>query len=65
MPSSVISAMEYYNVSATLQIVFIPGTIYDYKNIPEEIYSAMKTSSSKGTYLNQHIKGRYDFEKVR
>lgn len=38
--------------------------IYDYKNVPEKVYKAMKTASSKGTYLNQHIKGKYDYKKV-
>ena len=38
--------------------------IYVYKNVPEEIYKALISSGSKGTYFNQHIKGNYQFEKV-
>ena len=65
MPSTVISSISYDTVSSTLRITFISGMIYDYKNVPEEIYHALKTSGAKGIYLNQHIKGKYKFEKIK
>ena len=64
MPSSVVANMSYNAHTFTLRITFVSGMIYDYKNVPEEVYYAMKTSGSKGTYLNQHIKGNYEFEKI-
>jgi len=64
MPSSVVAAMKYNNNTSTLRIIFVSGIIYDYKNVPEEIYKAMKTASSKGNFLNTHIKGKYNFEKI-
>ncbi|MEJ7587402.1 MAG: KTSC domain-containing protein [Ferruginibacter sp.] len=65
MPSSVVETMKYDPSTATLRILFVSGMVYDYKNVPEQIYHAMKTSGSKGIYLNQHIKGNYAFEKVK
>ncbi|MEO6454986.1 MAG: KTSC domain-containing protein [Ginsengibacter sp.] len=65
MPSSVVSAISYNAATATLRITFVSGMIYDYKNVPEEVYTALKTSGSKGTYLNQQIKGSYRFEKIK
>ena len=65
MPSTVISSISYDTVSSTLRITFISGMIYDYKNVPEEIYHTLKTSGAKGIYLNQHIKGKYKFEKIK
>ena len=65
MPSSVIAAMNYDPASATLRIIYVSGMIYDYKNVPEKIYKAMKAASSKGAYLNRHIKGNYEFEKLK
>jgi hypothetical protein len=56
--------MHYDRDTATLRIIFVSGLIYDYKNVPEEVYQAMKTSGSKGIYLNKHIKGHYEYEKV-
>ena len=63
MPSSVVAAMKYDNHTSTLRIIFVSGIVYDYKNVPEKIYKAMKTASSKGNFLNTQIKGKYDFEK--
>ena len=65
MPSSVISTINYNADKATLRITFVSGLVYDYKNVPEEVYVALKTSGAKGIYLNQHIKGRYQFEKIK
>jgi hypothetical protein len=64
MPSSVVASMSYNAESSTLRVYFTSGMVYDYKNVPEEIYIAMKTSGAKGIYLNRHIKGKYAFEKV-
>ena len=65
MPSAVIAAIEYDMQSSTLKVTYVSGTIYHYKNVPEKIYVALKTSFSKGAFLNQHIKGKYSFEKIR
>ena len=65
MPSTVISAMRYNPGTSTLRIIFVSGLIYDYKNVPEKVYKAMKAASSKGSYLNQHIKPVYPYEKVK
>ena len=65
MPSSVVFTISYDTATATLRIIFVSGMIYDYKNVPEAVYQAMKTSGAKGIYLNQHIKGKYQFEKIK
>ena len=64
MPSSVISAIRYYPDTSTLRIIFVSGMVYDYENVPENVYKKMKAATSKGTFLNDHIKGTYDFRKV-
>ncbi|MDQ6756687.1 MAG: KTSC domain-containing protein [Bacteroidota bacterium] len=64
MPSTVISKTIYYPETATLKVIFVSGMIYDYKDVPEEIYNAMKTSGAKGIYLNRYIKGKYQFKKI-
>jgi len=57
--------MEYDAGSATLRIIFTSGLVYDYKNVPQTVFNEMKASGAKGIYLNHHIKGKYDFEKVK
>jgi hypothetical protein len=64
MPSSVVARMIYDDETETLRIVYVSGMVYDYKKVPFEIYEAMKASDSKGTFLNQVIKEKYEFERV-
>jgi len=65
MPSSVVLAIHYDPASATLKIVFVSGTVYEYRNVPGKIYKAMKAAPSKGIYFNKHIKEKYPFEKIK
>ncbi len=65
MPSSVVAAMKYDAASATLRVIYISGLVYDYKNVPGEVYASMKASTSKGAFLNKYIKGKYDFLKIK
>lgn len=64
MPSSVVAAIHYNPDTKTLRVVYVSGSVYDYKHVPEKIHLAMKNSGSKGLYLNNHIKGNYEFEKI-
>lgn len=64
MPSSVIASMSYDAALHVLRIRFVSGLIYNYKEVPEKVFKALKTSASKGAFLNQHIKGKYEFEKI-
>ena len=65
MPSTVIASMKYIASTCALQVTFVSGLIYEYQNVPEQVYLDMKRSGSKGTYLNQHIKKNYSFKKIR
>ena len=64
MPSSVVSYIHYYPDSCTLRIGYVSGMVYDYKNVPERVYLAMKKSISKGSFLNRFIKDKFPFEKI-
>jgi len=64
MPSSVISTFRYDKVRKDLIVVFVSGTAYSYKDVPEAVYEEMKASFSKGAYLNDKIKPTYKFEKM-
>ena len=65
MPSSVVAAIRYDAPSSTLRVIYVSGSVYDYKNVPEKVYNEMKTSSSKGEFLNKEIKPKYEFEKIK
>jgi len=65
MPSTVIAHMQYDPAAATLRVEFVSGLIYVYKEVPEAVFLAMKTSGAKGVYLNRHIKGKYLYERIK
>ena len=65
MPSSVILSKEYFPNSKVLRITFVSGLVYDYIDVPQHVYDKMQQATSKGTFLNQHIKGIYNFKRVQ
>jgi len=64
MPSSVIAYMSYDPEAHRLRVHFLSGAIYDYIDVPEEVYLQMKSAKSKGIFLNRKIKGKYSFDKI-
>jgi hypothetical protein len=65
MPSSVIAAYEYDAPSETLTVRYQTGKVYQYLEVPEKVYRAMRTTMYKGPFLNREIKGHYAYRKVK
>jgi hypothetical protein len=63
MPSSVVASYRYIPEDRVLRVVFVSGLVYDYQNVPQEVYDQMKSTLSKGQFLNKEIKGKYAFRK--
>lgn len=57
--SSNVDAVGYEN--AVLVVRFVNGSVYSYSDVPEEVYDSMLNAESKGKYLCQKIKGKYDY----
>jgi len=57
--------MEYDKRKKILRIVFVSGMIYDYLDVPEEIFLRMRSAQSKGLFLNQQIKPHYTFRQIK
>jgi hypothetical protein len=55
--SSAIRAIGYDG--HTLVVVFHNSGRYDHPGVPEYIYRDLMNSYSKGSYYNEHIRGRY------
>jgi hypothetical protein len=64
MPSSVIAHIAYDKEQSLLTIRFVSGVVYQYLDVPEEVYAAFKQYREKGVYLNKFIKGKYAFKKI-
>ena len=65
MPSSVVASFDYDPVKSSLRVKFVSGLLYEYQQVPVEVFQKMKQAFSKGTFLNKHIKGNYSFKKIK
>jgi hypothetical protein len=63
--SSNVRSIGYDATSSTLEVEFNSGGLYQYSGVPETVYAALMRASSKGNYLNNHIKDRYHCQHVR
>jgi hypothetical protein len=64
MPSSVIAHYTYDPEIRVLTVTFVSGLVYQYLEVPGEVYLQMKNSFSKGIFLNKNIKGSYEYRKL-
>ena len=63
MPSSVISKYYYKPELRILTIVYISGAVYDYLDVPQELFDAFRAAYSKGVFLNTEIKPNFAYHK--
>jgi len=62
--SSNISSIGYDADTETLGVEFLSGAIYQYYNVPQNIYDQLMQAGSKGRFLNTYIKNAYPFSRV-
>ena len=62
--SSNISSIGYDEPSQTLEVEFLNGTVYQYYNVPVNMYDQMMVEGSKGKFLNTYIKNAYPYSRV-
>jgi hypothetical protein len=54
--SSAILSVGYDLDTHRLEIEFVSGTVYQYVNVPEYIYSELMDADSKGAFFDRHIR---------
>lgn len=64
VPSSNIRSIGYDRQSATLEVEFTSGDVYQYFDVPEHLYRGLMNASSRGQFLNDNIKYGYRYQKV-
>ncbi len=62
--SSNVESIGYDENSLTLQVEFKNGGVYQYFDVPEELFIGLRDADSVGRYLNANIKGNYRYSKV-
>jgi len=62
--SSNVASVGYDEDSSTLQVEFNNGSMYQYFDVPEHVFSELRDADSVGGYLASNIKGTYRYSKV-
>lgn len=62
--SSNIASIGYDVDSQTLEIEFLNGGVYQYFEVPQQVYAEIMNADSHGQYLAHNIKGVYRYSKV-
>ncbi len=63
--STNLASVGYDHDSATLEIKFHSGGIYQYSGVPQDIYKSLMKAGSKGDYFNNYVKERYRYKRIR
>ena len=61
--STAIQTAEYEYADYRLRLTFTNGTSYDYKKVPNHVFEGLRTSASKGKFINKFILSSYNFSK--
>tara|TARA_R110000822_G_scaffold294676_1_gene416761 strand:- start:326 stop:556 length:231 start_codon:yes stop_codon:yes gene_type:complete len=59
--STAILRAEYEYDSYRLRLTFTSGVSYDYKKVPNHVFEGLRTSESKGKFINKFILKSYNF----
>ena len=63
MPSTAVEHISYDEAACELHVTFVGGGTYTYYGVPAPVYRAFRAAASKGRFLSEFIKDRYDFRR--
>ncbi len=47
-----------------LFVKFTSGSIYEYSNVPKELFESLKTAESKGRFFGTNIKNKFEYKRL-
>ena len=54
-----------FNISEKkLKLTFVSGAIYEYAEVPHEVFSGFDNAESQGIYFNKNISKKYSYKKI-
>ena len=62
--SSQINAVGYNSAAQKMRIEFSKGAVYEYSNVPQEVYFTLVSAPSVGRYFAQAVKYSFAYERV-
>ena len=61
MPSTVIDKYHYDPATRELEVLFVTGRRYVYRDVPQAVVDEFASAFSKGRYFNAHIRDSYEY----
>jgi len=61
--STAIQTAEYEYDNYRLRLTFTNGSSYDYTKVPNHVFEGLRTSASKGKFINKFILSSYKFSR--
>jgi hypothetical protein len=62
--STAITTASYEYDSYNLNLTYVNGASYDYRAVPNHVFEGLRTSQSKGKFINKYILSRYSYRKA-
>ena len=62
--SSNVASVGYSPHLHALEIEFVRGAVYRFLNVPESVYRALCVAPSKGHFIAENLRGKYEFVRV-
>jgi len=62
--SSSIRSVGYDSAARLLEIEFQSGGTYQYFDVPESVYRELMKAESQGLFFHDHIRDKYQYEKI-
>lgn len=63
--STTLRSVGYDPIDHLLELEFVSGALYEYYDVPLDVYQGLKEAESHGQYFNYHIKqAGFEFRQV-
>jgi len=62
--SNQLEAVGYDERLKLLHIQFVTGALYEYYDVPKNIYIGLITAPSAGKYFHEYVKGVYRYSQI-
>lgn len=63
--STNLKGAEFNTEENKLLVEFNNGSIYEYENVPWEIFTKFRLSESQGSYFSKNISRTYKYKKIK
>ena len=62
--SSNLASVGYELEQQTLEVEFVGGSVYQYFNVPEQVYRGLMSAGSHGSYFGEYIRLSFQYKQV-